>query len=51
MSWAFWSLTSIAILHGIATADELLSGRLPNALMLAGFTIADLGMLWIIYRR
>lgn len=38
---------AVALLHGLAAAEALLRGHFPLAVMLAGFFLADLGILWL----
>lgn len=38
-------LAGIAAAHGFAALDQILAGNWKMALMLAGFTVADVGVL------
>ena len=45
------ALIAVAILHAVASLDQGIKGEFPLALMLLGFTIADLAMIWAAYWR
>lgn len=44
---ANWALWAVAALHGGQAVASAAKADWPVALMMAGFTIADLGVLWV----
>lgn len=45
------ALIAVAILHAVASLDQGIRGEFPLAIMLLGFTIADLAMIWATFWR
>ncbi|MGE4085968.1 MAG: hypothetical protein AB7H93_23530 [Vicinamibacterales bacterium] len=43
-------LVLVALLHGWAAADAGCNGRWALAVVLAGYTLADLGAVWLYHR-
>lgn len=41
--WLLWTVTG---LYGLAAASALREGHAPQAAMLAGYVIANLGLIW-----
>ena len=40
------ALTIVTLLYAVAAIDELFNGRPHTALMLAGYTLANIGLIW-----